>query len=170
MVWWAHRIVLRSDPDCDLRLRFCRTSRIFPRSVCAAAADGRFFSVFARLHPKGQYPIVAVLTMGLLSARGLCLQPRRSDQYAHRRSDDAAVYRAMCCSVPSAKAIPISDPLSYRMPLFPLPAFVALGGWIYIVVTSGARYIGIGALLIVIGIAAFLLRSVRAHEWPFEVV
>jgi hypothetical protein len=62
-----------------------------------------------------------------------------------------------------------NNPLSYRMPLFPLPALVALGGWIYIVVTSGTRYIGIGALLIVIGVVAFLLRSFRAQEWPFGV-
>jgi hypothetical protein len=54
------------------------------------------------------------------------------------------------------------------MPLFPLPALIALCGWIYIVATSGARYIEIGALLIIMGIGAFVLRSFRAHEWPFR--
>jgi hypothetical protein len=57
---------------------------------------------------------------------------------------------------------------AFRMPFFPLPALIALAGWTYIVVTSGARYIGLGIVLLVLGIAAWLIRSWRAEQWPFK--
>jgi len=56
---------------------------------------------------------------------------------------------------------------AFRMPFFPLPALIALAGWTYIVVTSGVRYIEIGIALLLLGVAAFMLRSWRAQQWPF---
>jgi amino acid transporter len=140
----------------------------YSRVPFAAAADGRFFSVFARVHSKDQYPIVAVLTMGLLSALA-CVFSLSELINTLIVVQTMLQFIAQCVAVFLLRRGSHNNPLSYRMPLFPLPALVALGGWIYIVVTSGARYIGIGALLIVIGVAAFLLRSVRTHEWPFGV-
>ena len=39
----------------------------YSRIPYAAAADGHFFRVFARLHPSGKFPHVSLLAMGLLS-------------------------------------------------------------------------------------------------------
>ncbi|WP_158748724.1 APC family permease [Acidobacterium sp. S8] len=140
----------------------------YSRVPYAAAVDGRFFSVFSRLHAKGQYPIIAVWTMGLLSAVA-CIFSLADLISTLIVVQTMLQFIAQCVAVFLLRKHSRSDPSSYRMPFFPLPAFVALFGWIYIVVTSGARYIEIGALLIVVGIAAFLLRSYRAHEWPFGV-
>jgi len=140
----------------------------YSRVPFAAAADGRFFSVFARLHPRGQYPIVAVLTMGLLSAVA-CIFSLAELINTLIVVQTMLQFIAQCVAVFLLRRGSHKNSLSYRMPLFPLPALVALSGWIYIVMTSGTRYIGIGVLLIVIGVAAFLLRSFRAHEWPFGV-
>jgi amino acid transporter len=62
------------------------------------------------------------------------------------------------------------DPSCFHMPLFPLPAIIALAGWSYIVITSGTRYILIGFLLMGLGIAAYLVRSHKVKEWPFRTV
>jgi amino acid transporter len=140
----------------------------YSRVPFAAAADGRFFSVFARVHSKGHYPIVAVLTMGLLSALA-CVFSLAELINTLIVVQTMLQFIAQCVAVFLLRRGFHNNPLSYRMPLFPLPALVALGGWIYIVVTNGTRYIGIGALLIVIGVVAFLLRSFRAQEWPFGV-
>ena len=121
----------------------------YSRVPFAAAADGRFFSVFARVHSKGHYPIVAVLTMGLLSALA-CVFSLAELINTLIVVQTMQQFNAQCvAAVFLLRRGFHNNPLSYRIPLFPLPALVALGGWIYIVVTSGTRYIGIGALLIV---------------------
>ena len=56
------------------------------------------------------------------------------------------------------------------MPLYPLPALIALTGWIYIVGTSGARYIGLAALFLFLGVAIFLMRARQQTSWPFAEV
>ncbi len=139
----------------------------YSRVPYAAAADGRFFSIFARLHPKGHYPIVAVLTMGLLSALA-CIFSLADLINTLIVVQTMLQFVAQCIAVFLLRRRSLQGASSYRMPLFPLPALVALCGWIYIAVTSGARYIEIGTLLIVLGIGVFLLRSFRAHEWPFR--
>ena len=54
------------------------------------------------------------------------------------------------------------------MPLYPMPALIALGGWIYVVVTSGAVYIALAGVFLMIGIAIFLLRARQGESWPFS--
>ena len=139
----------------------------FSRVPYAAAADGHFFSIFARLHPKGHYPVVAVLTMGLLSALACVLS--LSDLISLLIVVQTLLqFMAQCVAVIILRKRAIGGPASFRMPFFPLPALIALAGWTYIVCTSGLRYIGIGFALLACGILAFLLRSYRAHEWPFK--
>jgi len=56
----------------------------------------------------------------------------------------------------------------YRMPLYPLPAVIALLGWIFIVASSGTWHMVIGLTLALAGLAAYFLKAIRGHEWPFE--
>jgi amino acid transporter len=56
----------------------------------------------------------------------------------------------------------------YRMPLYPLPALIALLGWIYIVASSGLRNIAIGLGMVTAGILAYLAKAKHGREWPFE--
>ena len=55
----------------------------------------------------------------------------------------------------------------FAMPLFPIPVLIALAGWLFILATSGAVYIASGLLLLIAGIAAYLLRARRVRAWPF---
>jgi hypothetical protein len=54
------------------------------------------------------------------------------------------------------------------MPLYPLPALIALIGWIYIVASSGLRNIAIGLGMVTAGILAYLAKAKHGREWPFE--
>jgi hypothetical protein len=56
------------------------------------------------------------------------------------------------------------------MSLYPVPAIVALGGWLFILVASGLVYVLSGLLLMAVGILAYLLRARRQAEWPFAAV
>jgi len=57
--------------------------------------------------------------------------------------------------------------LPFKMWLFPLPAILALLGWIAILVTSGSFYILLAFGLMAIGTIAYLIRAQRRREWPF---
>jgi len=63
----------------------------------------------------------------------------------------------------------IAAPDSFRMPLFPLPAVIALLGWIYIVASSNPLHVAIGAAMAVTGSGAYLLLARNKQEWPFQV-
>jgi len=53
------------------------------------------------------------------------------------------------------------------MPLFPLPAGIALLGWIYIAASSGIHYLAIGIGMVAAGSGIYLLKAKRGREWPF---
>jgi amino acid transporter len=57
---------------------------------------------------------------------------------------------------------------TFCMPLFPVPALVALAGWIFIFATSGVLYVLSGLALVALGVTAYLLRARRTHEWPWR--
>jgi hypothetical protein len=50
---------------------------------------------------------------------------------------------------------------------YPLPSLAAAAGWIAILATSGASYIGIGFGLLAVGVVAYFRRARRAGEWPY---
>jgi amino acid transporter len=135
----------------------------------AAAADGRFFRVFARLHPTGHFPSFSVLFVGVVSAI-LCLLEL-----------DALITALMVVyiiigAIPTVAAVTTlrrsrpDIPRPFRMRLYPLPSVVAFAGWIYIVATSGLVYILSGFAMLAVGVAAYLWRAKHAAEWPFQIV
>jgi len=58
-------------------------------------------------------------------------------------------------------------PRPYRMWLYPLPALVALLGWIFLFATTDLRVILFGVGMLVLGGIAFLIWSWRTARWPF---
>ena len=134
----------------------------------AAAADGRFFHVFARLHPTGHFPSFSVLFVGVASAICSLLE-------LNALITALMVVYIIIGALPMVAAVTtlrrsrpdIQRP--FRMRLYPLPSLVACTGWIYIVATSGLVYILAGLGLLTLGIGAYLWRAKRAAEWPFHV-
>jgi amino acid transporter len=58
-------------------------------------------------------------------------------------------------------------PRPYRMWLYPLPALVALVGWIFLFATTPVRVILFGVGMLALGGVVFLLWSWRTARWPF---
>jgi amino acid transporter len=121
------------------------------RILMAAARDGCFFRVFARLHPTGDFPYLALIILGILSAAASLFA-----------LDDVInvlmVVRVLVQFGGQIVALMIlhrtGQPLAYRMWLYPLPALIALAGWCYIFLTAGAVYIAIASAVLVAGLAA----------------
>ena len=60
-------------------------------------------------------------------------------------------------------------PRPFRMWLYPVPAVIALIGWIYVASTPAQRqYLGTAGVLLILGLAAYLVRARVIRSWPLE--
>ncbi len=139
----------------------------FSRVPFAAASEGRFFRVFARVHPTAQFPSFSVLYMGAASALCCLLD-------LDALINAVMVLYLMIAAVPIVPAVTLLRrrrpdlPRPFRQWLYPVPSLVALSGWVFILTTSGVRYVASAAGVVAAGAAAYLWRARDASEWPFE--
>ena len=139
----------------------------FSRVPYTAAAEGRFFKPFARLHPIGRFPTTSLLFMGGLAAVA-CLFSLADLISVLIVVQTMLQFAAQCVAVILLRRRSVAAPDAFRMPLFPLPAIVALMGWLYIVVSSNPAHIAIGFAMAAVGVAIYLLQARRMREWPFR--
>jgi amino acid transporter len=132
----------------------------------AAASQGRFFRVFARLHPDG-FPSWSVRFVGFTSA-ALCLIGL--DALIRIVTVSWVVVGCLgAVAAPTAlRAVRPDISRPFRMWLYPLPSLIALAGWLFVVTTSGVVYILISLVLLAGGVGAYLWRARRLAEWPFQ--
>jgi len=130
----------------------------------AAAVDGVFLRPFARLHPTGRFPTVSLLVLGLLAIPPCFLS---LGDVINALTAGIVLIQAIAqiIALGTLRARKIRAP--YRMWASPLPALVALAGWIYIFFSSGAAAIAYGLATLAVGSLVFLFRARRAAEWPF---
>jgi amino acid transporter len=141
----------------------------YSRIPYAAASDGHFFAPFARLHKTGNFPTVSVLFMGIASAVA-CLFTLSELIKVLVVVQAIFQFAAQCIAVEFMRRRLPSATGTYRMPLYPFPALIALTGWIYIAVSSGARYLAIGLGMVAGGTAIYLFKAKHEREWPFAAV
>jgi amino acid transporter len=126
----------------------------YSRIPYAAAKEGDFFPVFGRLHPKGNYPVVSLAALSVLTA-AFCFVSIDIVISA------AVSVRILVQFVGQIIALHIlrtqrpDVPLPFRMWLYPLPALVALVGWLFMWATSGRVVLLSGAAVLVTGLIAF---------------
>ncbi len=138
----------------------------YSRIPYAAAMDGNFFRPFARLHPKKNFPHVSLLTV---SAIAIVAAFFRLDVVI------AALIttRVLVQFIGQIFALPLlrrkfrESARPYKMWLYPLPAIVALAGWIAVFLSSGMRYVLFGLLTLLAGLGVFFLRARWTRSWPF---
>jgi amino acid transporter len=139
----------------------------YTRVPYAAAAEGHFFSAFARLHPKRKFPSFSVVFMGVLSALA-CLLTLEALIKALIVIQIITQFAAQCVAVILIRRYRRNIKRPFSMPLYPLPVLIALAGWIFILSSSGAGYVLSGFALLGFGIAAYLWRAYRKTEWPWN--
>jgi amino acid transporter len=142
----------------------------YSRVPYAAALDGNYFRVFSRVHPQYRFPTVSLLALGFVAAL-FCLL-RLADVIA------ALVVIRICLQfVVQAVGLIVfrvrrpEVPRPFRMWLYPLPALVAIAGFLYIlfVRVNSLRELRYAAVITIVGLAIYLIRSWRRREWPFGV-
>jgi amino acid transporter len=139
----------------------------YSRIPFAAAADGRFLAPFASLHKKQNFPTVSLIFMGVFSSAA-CVFSLGDLIKVMIVVQAIFQFAAQCVAVELMRRRYPRTVDSYRMPLYPLPAVIALLGWIYIAVSSGTHYLLIGLGMVAAGSAIYLVKSKRKQAWPFE--
>lgn len=140
----------------------------YSRVPYAAAADGNYFRAFARLHPEHRFPHVSLLALGAVAIVFCFL--RLADIIAA-----LVVIRMMLQFLVQALGsiwlrIRRPDlPRPFRMWLFPLPALLASAGFTFILVKrpNAMRELRYATLVLISGLALYLIRAWRRREWPF---
>ncbi|MBX3279373.1 MAG: amino acid permease [Acidobacteria bacterium] len=138
----------------------------YSRIPYAAARDGYFFRVFARLHERGQFPAVSLVVIGIISILG--------SFFSLGMVIDALITtRILVQFIGQIFAVELlrrnrpDMPRPYRIWFYPIPSLIALVGWIYIFATSDPSMIVFGLGTLVLGILAFLFWTWRGKKWPF---
>jgi amino acid transporter len=142
----------------------------FSRIPFAAASQGEFFSVFARVHPTKGIPHVSLMILGFLSACA-CMLSLDTLISLVIVIQTMVQFLAQCVAVILLRRrYTEKNSVRFLMPLYPLPAVIAFIGWLLILISSGARNILCAFAVTLAGVAAFLYKSRQEQRWPFETI
>jgi amino acid transporter len=137
----------------------------YSRIPYAAAVQGQFLRPFAHLNAKHRFPDVALLTIGLL-ALPACLLPLDAVFNALTTGMVLIQSVAQIVALAVVRARGIRSP--YRMWIYPIPALLALAGWIFVFWSAGGRAIIFGVVTLAVGCGVFLVRAAQNGNWPFN--
>jgi amino acid transporter len=132
----------------------------YSRVPYAAAADGHFFRVFARLHPRKDFPYVSLLFIGAL---GFVFSLRLKLEYA---ISAILAMRILVQFVAQAIGVVVlrkrkgTAGLPFKMWLYPLPVILSVAIWLFVWYHTGpaAMY---GLWMAAIGVVVFYLTRGR---------
>jgi amino acid transporter len=131
-----------------------------------AARDGVFLTAFGKLHPKHNFPHVALLVMGVVTAVGSFFD----------LTTVINMLVAVSVLLQSVAQIAALTVLRKRQPnlhrpykqwLYPLPSLIALVGWLYVFYATDRQSQIMSTGWLVLGLVAFLIWARVARQWPF---
>jgi amino acid transporter len=140
----------------------------YSRVPYAAAADGNYFRAFAKVHPVHKFPYVSLLALAGVAALFCFL--RLADLIAA-----LVVIRILLQFLVQSIGVIVlrirrpDMPRPFRMWLYPVPALVAAGSFIFILISRKdfLREIRYAGVILVVGLMIYCVRAWRRGEWPF---
>ncbi len=140
----------------------------YSRVPFAASLDGNYFKFFRHVHPKHRFPYVSLLIMGGIAA--LFCFFRLADVVAALVVIRITIqFLAQIVGLMILRATRPEFPRPFKMWLYPVPALVALFGFLYVLFMRPGfqKEIKYALVLIMLGLVIYLLRSYRRKEFPF---
>jgi amino acid transporter len=139
----------------------------YSRIPYAAAVDGAFFKIFARVHPKENFPYVSLLALGAI-AFVFSLLFRLTDVISA-----ILAMRILIQFIGQAVGLLIlrkrnRQEFPYKMPLFPLPIYLAIIMWGCIMISTGYKMVIGGMSVICAGAIVYFIKARVEKEWPFD--
>jgi len=128
----------------------------YSRIPFAAAREGQFFRIFARVHPTQHFPHVSLVTIGAL-AIPFCFFSLGQIVNWLILVQIVSQFIWQCAGVILLQRYRPDVPQPFRMWLYPLPALIALGLWLYVFVSasSAGRLFAIG--FVAVGVVAYVI-------------
>ena len=138
----------------------------YSRVLYAAGAEGNFFKVFGRVHPTGRFPTFAVVATNAM-AIPLCWFSLERLISAMMIIQIAFQFIPQIFAVFAIRKYRKEIKRPFGMWLYPVPALIALAGWIYVASTPEQRqYLGTAVILLLLGLGAYFLRARAVKSWP----
>ena len=128
----------------------------YSRIPYAAARDGQFFRAFARVHPTKHFPYVSLVTMGAL-AIPFCFLSLGQILNWLILVQILAQFVWQCAGVILLRRYRKDIAQPFTMWLYPVPALVSLGLWLYIFFTGPVEGMLFAAGFLLVAIAAYYL-------------
>ncbi|HVQ55603.1 MAG TPA: APC family permease [Pyrinomonadaceae bacterium] len=141
----------------------------YSRVPYAASLDGNYFKVFSKIHPKHRFPYVSLLMMGGIAA--LFCFFRLVDVIAALVVIRILVqFLAQIIGVIILRQTRPEFPRPFRMWLYPLPALIAIVGFVYVMFMrpNFQKEVKYAAVLIILGLIVYFARSFKRGEFPFS--
>ncbi len=139
----------------------------YSRIPFAAAVDGEFFKVFARVHPTKHFPHISLLFLGSL-AFIFSMLFKLSDVISAilaMRIMIQFIGQAIGLLLLRRKKNNIEFP--YKMPLFPVPVILAVAMWLFVLISTGSKLMFGGMMVICCGLVVYFIKARINKEWPF---
>ncbi len=141
----------------------------YSRVPFAAARDGNYFRVFARVHPRHRLPYVSLLVMGGIAA--LFCFFRLADVIAA-----LVVIRILVqflAQIVGVIILRVRQPhlaRPFRLWLYPLPVLLAFCGFVFVLWNRPhpLKEIRYAAVIICFGLLVYFIRARMRVEWPFD--
>lgn len=140
----------------------------YSRVPYAAAADGAFFKIFARLHPTKNFPYISLLILAAF-AFVFSLLFRMGDIIS-----GILAMRIIIQFIGQAVGVVLlrrrngTAHLPYKMPLYPLPVILAIGMWLFVFYATGLTIMLSFLIVLCSGILVYLIKARVENTWPFK--
>ncbi len=142
----------------------------YSRIPYAAADDGEFFSIFSKLHPTKHFPYVSLLFLGgiafVFSIEFNADLGKVISAILAMRIIIQFIGQAVGLIVMRTRRKEVGFP--FKMPLFPLPVILAIGMWLFILISTGSHLMDWALVIIVSGIVVYFVKARLGREWPFQ--
>ena len=131
----------------------------YSRIPYAAAKNGDFFKVFAKVHPRLHFPHVSLLALGGLAFIFSLLFKMKDVITAIIVMRILIQFVSQAVGVIAWRYSRRGDERPFRMPLFPMPAIISIIIWLFILFSSDWQYISFAFGIIVLGVILFKLKE-----------
>ncbi len=140
----------------------------YSRVPYAAAADGAFFKIFARLHPTKNFPYISLLVLAGF-AFVFSLLFRMGDIISGILAMRIIVqFIGQAAGVVLLRKRNGSNYLPYKMPLYPLPVILVIAMWLFIFYATGTTVIASFAAVFLSGVIVYMVQAKIKNNWPFK--
>jgi amino acid transporter len=139
----------------------------YSRIPYAAATDGAFFKVFAKLHPTKHFPHVSLLVLGSIAFVFSLLFRLGEVISAILAMRILIQFIGQALGLLLLRKARDKTDFPYKMPLFPLPVYAAIAIWLFILYSTGLHLASYGLIVIAVGTIVFFIKARVNNEWPF---